>query len=89
MPISIEDFQQGEEVKAEARQRHQVAVLEFLKTNRLAYTAKEIAEKFDLLQPQARNVLMGLVKQGIVVRKQVNDGRKSLIYYAAIEAPTA
>lgn len=94
MPISIETLEKdGVEVSLEPRESRSPQVLAFLKDNAdNAYTQADIAAAItessgkELQGPHAHSILMGLVKKGVVERKQApgknaKGANADLIYY--------
>lgn len=84
MPINLSKFEdEGEEVTGKPRAARKEQVEDFLKQNaKQAYTQKEVASALKMNPTQARSVLMGLLEDGIVDRKMVDNGKRVLIYYA-------
>jgi len=84
MPIDVQTFvDEGETVAEGPRAVRKGQVLEFLKQNaRQAYTQREVADALEMNPTQARSILMGLIEDGAVSRKQVDNGKRVLIYYA-------
>ena len=87
MPIDMKQFEkEGEEVTGEKKAARKEQVLELLKEHKSqAYTQREVADALEINPTQARSILMGLVEDGHVDRKQVDNGKKVLIYYAFTE----
>ncbi len=83
MPIDMEEFETGSEALATERKNYKDDVVKMLKKKK-AFSCAEIAAKLEVRPPQARSVLMQLMKDGLVERKKVTADDKTLIYYAWI-----
>ena len=90
MPIDREQMESdGEEVQ-KIRSNRKNEVLGLLKTKNAnggldAYTQGEIAKALDIRPQHARQILMDLVQKNMVVRKQVDTGERTLVFYAIAE----
>jgi predicted ArsR family transcriptional regulator len=85
-PIEATEFEsKGVPVEARERVDRKNEVLTYLTENlKSAFTQKEVADHFDMQQTQARSVLMALIEDGKVRRKEVKVDESPRIYYAAV-----
>lgn len=85
-PIAATEFEtKGLPVEDRVRVDRKNEVLAFLIDNKgSAYTQKEVADNFGVKQTQARSVLMALIEDGKVRRKEVKVDDTPRIFYAAV-----